>query len=160
MFKTNISVKNIQYEEEKKLKNVVIIYWSGTGNTEAMAKGIMEGAMKEEVNVRLLNVGDASVEDVLNADAIAFGCPSMGAEVLEESEMEPFIESIAKEVRGKNIILFGSYGWGSGEWMTEWQERMEGYGANVIEEGLIINYEPDEEGIKKCKELGELLSKA
>ncbi len=142
------------------MKNVAIIYWSGTGNTEAMAKGIMEGAMKEEVNVRLLNASEASVEDVLKADAIAFGCPSMGAEVLEEGEMEPFIESIASAVSGKKTVLFGSYGWGSGEWMTEWQERMEGYGANLIEEGLIINYEPDEEGIEKCKELGDLLSKA
>jgi flavodoxin I len=142
------------------LKNVVIIYWSGTGNTEAMAKGIMEGVIKDEVNVRMLNVSKASVEDVLKADAIAFGCPSMGAEMLEESEMEPFIESISSVVRGKNIILFGSYGWGSGEWMTEWQERMEGYGATIIEEGLIINYEPDEDGIEKCRELGDLLSKA
>ena len=142
------------------MKNVVIIYWSGTGNTETMAKGLMEGAMKEDVNVRLLNVAKATPEDVLNADAIAFGCPSMGAEVLEESEMEPFIESIASVVKGKNIALFGSYGWGSGEWMTDWQERMEGYGANLIEEGLIINYEPDGNGIKACEELGYLLSKA
>jgi flavodoxin I len=142
------------------MKEVVIIYWSGTGNTEAMANGIMEGAMKEDVNVRLINVGDANATDVLNADAIAFGCPSMGAEVLEESEMEPFIESIASVVGGKNTILFGSYGWGNGEWMEEWQERMERYGANLLQDGLIINNEPDGEGIIKCKELGELLSKS
>lgn len=142
------------------MKNVVIIYWSGTGNTEMMAKGLMEGAMNEDVNVRLLNVSEATSDDVLNADTVAFGCPSMGDEVLEESEMEPFIESIASSVRGKNIALFGSYGWGSGEWMMQWQERMEGYGAKLVGEGLIINYEPDGKGIKDCEELGYLLSKA
>ncbi|MBU3143234.1 flavodoxin [Clostridium sp. CF012] len=142
------------------MKNIVVIYWSGTGSTEAMAEWIMEGSQKGDTNVRLLNVGDANVEDVSKADAVAFGCPSMGAEELEESEMEPFIESIASVVNGKNIILFGSYGWGNGEWMTDWQERMEGYGAKVIVDGLIINYAADSEGIEKCKEIGELLSKA
>jgi len=142
------------------MKNVVIIYWTGTGNTEVMAENIMEGAKIEGVSVRLINVGDAKVEDVINADAVAFGCPSMGAEQLEESEMEPFIESISSAVSRKKTILFGSYGWGSGEWMTEWQERMEGYGANVIVDGLIINNDADSEGIAKCKEIGGLLSKA
>lgn len=142
------------------MKNIAIIYWTGTGNTESMAEGIMEGAKNEDTQVRLLSVGDAKTEDVSNSDAIAFGCPSMGAEELEESEMEPFIESIASAVKGKNIILFGSYGWGNGEWMTDWQERMEGYGANVIVDGLIINNDADKEGIEKCKEIGALLSKA
>ena len=142
------------------MKNIAIIYWTGTGNTESMAEGIMEGAKNGDTQVRLLNVGDAKTEDVSNSDAIAFGCPSMGAEELEESEMEPFIESIASAVKGKNIILFGSYGWGNGEWMTDWQERMEGYGANVIVDGFIINNDADKEGIEKCKEIGALLSKA
>lgn len=142
------------------MKNVVIIYWSGTGNTEAMAEGVMEGAKKiTGVDVRLITVFDAKLEDVINADAVAFGCPSMGSEQLEEGDMEPFIESIAGSVSGKNIILFGSYGWGSGEWMTEWQERMEGYGAKVLVDGLIINNDPDKEGIEKCREIGELLAK-
>ncbi|MGH4123753.1 MAG: flavodoxin [Clostridium sp.] len=142
------------------MKNIVIIYWSGTGNTEAMAQWIMEGSKNGDTNVRLLNVGDAKAQDVLNADAVAFGCPSMGTEELEESEMEPFIDSIASVVNGKNTILFGSYGWGNGEWMINWQDRMEGYGAKVIAEGLIINYAAEKEGIEKCKEIGELLSKA
>ena len=141
------------------MKNIVVIYWTGTGNTEVMAESIMEGAKASDANVRLINVGDAKVEDVINADAVAFGCPSMGAEQLEEAEMEPFIESISSSVSGKKIVLFGSYGWGSGEWMTEWQERMEGYGANVIVDGLIINNDADKEGIEKCKELGAMLLK-
>ncbi|MBW9149044.1 flavodoxin [Clostridium sp. CM028] len=141
------------------MKNVVIIYWSGTGNTEAMAVGIMEGAKNVDANVRLLNVNDAKVEDVINADGVALGCPSMGSEQLEESEMEPFIESIANAISGKNTILFGSYGWGNGEWMEDWQERMETYGANIIVDGLIINNDADKEGIERCKEIGALLSK-
>ncbi|WPC39607.1 flavodoxin [Clostridium sp. JS66] len=142
------------------MKNVVIIYWSGTGNTENMATGVMDGAKSEGVNVKLLSVQEAKVEDVLKADAVALGCPSMGSEQLEESEMEPFIESISDAIEGKDTALFGSYGWGNGEWMADWQERMESYGARVIEDGLIINNEPDEEGIEKCKELGKLLAKA
>ncbi|MCB2357448.1 flavodoxin [Clostridium estertheticum] len=142
------------------MKNVVVIYWSGTGNTEAMAEGIVDGAKKvEDVNVRLINVFDAKAEDVINADAVALGCPSMGSEQLEEGEMEPFIESIASIVAGKSTILFGSYGWGSGEWMDSWQERMEGYGAKIIADGLIINNDADNEGIEKCREIGELLAK-
>jgi len=141
------------------MKNVVVIYWTGTGNTQTMAEGIVVGAKTAGADVKLLNVYDAKVEDVINAEAVAFGCPSMGAEVLEESEMEPFIESIAGAVKGKKIILFGSYGWGNGEWMTDWQDRMEGYGANIIVDGFIINNDPDKEGIKRCNEIGALLSK-
>ncbi|MBX4260646.1 flavodoxin [Clostridium estertheticum] len=142
------------------MKNVVVIYWSGTGNTEVMAESIVDGAKKvEDVNVRLINVFDAKVEDVTNADGVALGCPSMGSEQLEEGEMEPFIESIASIVTGKSTILFGSYGWGSGEWMDSWQERMEGYGAKLIADGLIINNDADKEGIEKCREIGELLAK-
>ena len=142
------------------MKNIAIIYWSGTGNTEDMAKGIMEGAKVEDVEVSFINVGEAKVDDVVKADAIAFGCPSMGAEQLEESEMEPFIESISKDVKGKNIVLFGSYGWGNGEWMEDWQERMKSYGANLLADGLIVNNEPDEDGLDQCKKLGKLLIKA
>jgi len=142
------------------MKNVVIIYWSGTGNTEAMAEGVVEGAKKiTDVEVRIINVFDAKAEDVINADAVGFGCPSMGSEQLEEGDMEPFIDSISGNVNGKNIILFGSYGWGSGEWMTDWQERMEGYGAKVLVDGLIINNDADKEGIEKCNEIGEILAK-
>jgi flavodoxin I len=141
------------------MKNVAIIYWTGTGNTEAMAEGILDGTKNGDANVRLINVFDAKIEDVENADAVAFGCPSMGAEQLEEAEMEPFIESIAGVMGGKKTILFGSYGWGDGEWMTEWQDRMEGYGANMLADGFIINNDADKEGIKNCNELGVLLLK-
>lgn len=140
------------------MKKISIIYWSGTGNTEAMAKGIKKGAEGENTNVKLINVGDASVDDVLNADLVVLGCPAMGDEQLEESEMEPFIESISEAVKGKGVVLFGSYGWGSGDWMDNWQEQMEGFGANLVEESLMINNEPDDEGIKQCEKLGEKIA--
>lgn len=142
------------------MKKLSVIYWSGTGNTEAMANAVAEGAKIDNVEVKLLHVGEASVEDVKNADAIALGCPSMGAEVLEEGEMEPFVEAIEGEVSGKKIVLFGSYGWGDGEWMRNWQERMEDAGANVIEDGLIINETPDDSGLEECKELGKKIAEA
>lgn len=143
------------------MKKVSIIYWSGTGNTEIMAKAIAEGAKIDEVDVSLLNVSEASVDNVQNSDILALGCPSMGAEVLEEAEMEPFVESIQSIVKGKKLALFGSYGWGDGEWMRNWVERMESYGAELIDdEGLMANYEPNEEVLSNCKELGERLAQA
>lgn len=141
------------------MKNIVVIYWSGTGNTEAMAYELVQGASIDGVTVSLLNVNTASIEDIKNADAVALGCPSMGAEQLEESEMEPFIESITEAIRGKKLVLFGSYGWGSGEWMRDWEEKMRSYGANLLKDGLIINSFPDEEGLELCRKLGEVLAK-
>jgi len=142
------------------MKKITVIYWSGTGNTEAMANAVAEGAKNENTEVKLLNVAEASIDDVKNADAVAMGCPSMGAEVLEESEMEPFVTSIEGVVSGKPMALFGSYGWGNGEWMQDWVARMNGCGANVLGEGLIIRETPDAQGLAECKALGSDLSKA
>lgn len=140
------------------MKKINIIYWSGTGNTEKMADAIKEGASLNDVKINLLNVSQAEVEDIISADVIALGCPAMGAEELEEGEMEPFIESIESKLNGKRIALFGSYGWGDGEWMRNWKNRMENLGAELLEKGLIINEEPDEEGLKKCRDLGKKLA--
>lgn len=139
--------------------NISIIYWSGTGNTEKMAECIAEGAKSAGASVSLKNVSEASVEDVLNADVAILGCPSMGSEVLEESEFEPFMESVDSKISGKKIGLFGSYGWGDGEWMRDWAERVKNNGATLLEEPLIINEMPDAKGEALCKELGEKLAK-
>ncbi|WP_234120885.1 flavodoxin [Clostridium hydrogenum] len=140
------------------MKKISIIYWSGTGNTEAMAKAIKEGIEAGNTEVKLITAGEAEISDVINADVVAFGCPAMGDEQLEESEMEPFIESVSKEVNNKNIVLFGSYGWGTGDWMTSWENEMEGYGAKLVHESLIINNEPDDGGLEGCKKLGAYLA--
>lgn len=142
------------------MKKLTVIYWSGTGNTEKMAEAIAEGAKIDGVNVILKSVSDASTDEVFDSDAIALGCPSMGAEELEDGEMEPFVEGLNKDkIKNKPIVLFGSYDWGDGEWMRNWEVRMKEYGANVITEGLIVNSTPDEAGLNQCRELGEKLAK-
>lgn len=139
------------------MKKISIIYWSGTGNTELMAKA-MEEALAD-VQVELITVDQATVDHVLQVDGVALGCPSMGAEELEEETMEPFICALeAEDLKGKPMILFGSYGWGDGEWMEDWQERMKKLGVNLIDEGLIIQEESIEEGLTQCKELAKRLA--
>lgn len=136
---------------------IPVIYWSGTGNTETMAKAVAEGIKDSGKEAKLLAVGDASAADVEAAEAVALGCPAMGDEILEEDEMEPFVESIADAVKGKKVVLFGSYDWGDGQWMRDWQDRMKGYGADVVKEGVIANLEPDDDALAACKELGKAL---
>ncbi|MEE0022876.1 flavodoxin [Ruminococcus sp.] len=131
-----------------------VIYWSGTGNTEQMANAIAEAAGAE-----LYSVSDFS-GDIADYDRIAFGCSAMGDEVLEESEFEPFFTAIEGALSGKTIALFGSYGWGDGEWMRNWEERVKNDGAVLLnDEGLIVNEAPSDEDLEKCKALGEALTK-
>ncbi|MDR0999705.1 MAG: flavodoxin [Clostridiales bacterium] len=134
-----------------------IVYWSGTGNTEAMANLIKEGAQGKGAAVTLKNVSEASAAD-LNCDVLVLGCPSMGVETLEESEFEPYIQSIETQVTGKKIALFGSYGWGDGEWMREWSERMENAGATLAVESLIVNDAPSGGSADECRAFGALIA--
>lgn len=130
-----------------------VIYWSGTGNTETMAKAVAEGAGAE-----LFGVSDfsGSIDDY---DAVAFGCPAMGAEVLEEDEFEPFFTSIEGKLSGKKVTLFGSYGWGDGEWMRNCEDRVKADGAVLVNgEGVIANETPSDEDLEKCRELGKALA--
>ncbi len=133
---------------------VSIVYWSGTGNTEAMANAVAEGAKGAGAEVELLPVSAAS-EDVLASDALILGCPAMGAEQLEESEFEPFFSAIEGKLAGKKVGLFGSYDWGDGEWMRTWQECVVIAGGNMITDGIIANNAPDDEALAACKSLGE-----
>ena len=129
-----------------------VIYWSGTGNTEQMAAAVAEGAGAELYRVSDFNGG------IADYDRIAFGCPAMGAEVLEEDEFEPFFSAVESELHGKTIALFGSYGWGDGEWMRNWEARAAAAGANVIGgEGLIANETPSDSDLEACRTLGESL---
>ena len=124
---------------------VSIVYWSGTGNTEAMANAIAEGAKNAGAETELLPVSAASA-DVLSSDALLFGCPAMGSEELE---------SVEGSLSGKKVGLFGSYDWGDGEWMRTWQQRVEAAGGVMIEDGLICNNTPDDEALAACRALGE-----
>lgn len=135
---------------------LLIIYWSGTGNTQEMAEDIKKGAEEFSAEVTLKLVSDALPTDLDGYERIALGCPSMGDEVLEEGEMEPFVEAIEGMISGKKIGLFGSYGWGDGQWMRDWEERMSDNGAMVI--GTIITNGSPDSGIKEeLKSLGKEL---
>ena len=130
-----------------------VIYWSGTGNTEAMAKAAAEGA-----NAELFTVSDFS-GNVADYEALCFGCPAMGAEVLEEDEFEPFFTAAEGSLSGKKVLLFGSYGWGDGEWMRNWVERVNAAGAEVVGgEGFIVNEAPSDDDLAKLKELAAQLA--
>ncbi|HJC39588.1 MAG TPA: flavodoxin [Candidatus Mediterraneibacter faecigallinarum] len=139
--------------------SVSVVYWSGTGNTQAMAEAVAEGIREGGAEAVLLEVGNADAAALAGENAFALGCPSMGAEQLEESEMEPFVEALEPLVSGKRILLFGSYGWGDGEWMRDWAERMKNAGAALIrEEGLIANEAPDDEALEECRAAGKELA--
>ncbi len=132
-----------------------VIYWSGTGNTEAMANAVAEGA-----GVDAVTVSDFS-GSIAELDAVAFGCPAMGAEVLEEDEFEPFFTGIEAELNGKTVLLFGSYGWGDGEWMRNWADRVKAAGANLLgDEGYTANEAPSDDDLAKLKALGAELAGA
>lgn len=134
---------------------ITIIYWSGTGNTQAMAEAIGKGAEDAGSQVELLEVSSATAQTVAQAETLAFGCPSMGAEVLEEDSFDPFFTSVESSLSGKKVALFGSYGWGDGQWMRDWQERVTAAGATLFEEGLIVQEAP--EG-PECEAFGKRLA--
>ncbi|AQM59042.1 flavodoxin [Clostridium baratii] len=136
-----------------------IIYYSSTGNTEEMANLIAKGAKEEGAEVNLMTFGEASVDDVKNCDIVLLGGPAMGAENLEESEVEPFVESIEGEVSGKKMVLFGSFGWGGGAYMTEWENRMEENGAELLEKEVVVQEAPEGEDAEKLIELGKKIAK-
>jgi flavodoxin short chain len=140
------------------VKKLLIVYWSGTGNTETMAKQVAKGAEENGAEVTLKTAGGATPDMVKAAEVLAFGCPAMGAEILEETEMEPLISALTEaEVGGKALGLFGSYDWGDGQWMRDWSDRMKGLGANIAGEGLITQLIPDETACTNCYELGKRL---
>lgn len=132
-----------------------VIYWSGTGNTELMAQYISAGLADVGAEAEVFTVADAQSVSLDEYDLLVFGCPAMGAEVLEEDEFEPYFASIENSLSGKNVALFGSYGWGDGEWMRNWQERVSGLGANLKADGLIACGEPDEQ---ECKDFAKSIA--
>ena len=144
------------------MSKAAVIFWSQTGNTEQMANAIADGIREGGMEVDVLNVADTTPADAVKYAKIALGCPAMGAEVLEETEFDPFFTELESKISGLKVALFGSYGWGDGQWMRDWCQRMEEAGAHLIceagviaNEGLILNETPDDDGIAKCKEFGK-----
>ena len=135
-----------------------VVYWSGTGNTEAMAQEVEQGMKDAGAEVEVFEAAAFSGSKMGEYDAIAFGCPSMGDEELEDTEFAPMFEECKSGLQGKKIGLFGSYGWGDGEWMREWETNCKQAGAVLACESVICNEMPDDEGIQSCKTLGEMLA--
>lgn len=141
------------------MDKIYVVYWSQSGNTQAMAEAVGKGITDAGKEAAVIYVGEASIDELKNARCFALGCPAMGAEVLEESEMDPFVSEVEGFAAGKTIALFGSYGWGDGQWMRDWTDRMSGCGANVLNgEGLICQEIPDEAILAECEALGTQLA--
>ena len=139
------------------MSKIAIVYWSGTGNTETMAAAVLAGVKEKGSEGVVLTAAEFNTSMITSFDAIAFGCPSMGAEELEESEFEPMFSSCRNSLGGKRVALFGSYGWGDGEWMRTWEKTCEDTGINLVCDSVICNETPDEDAVNACKALGRCL---
>ena len=142
------------------MAKVAVVYWSGTGNTEELAKSVEAGAKKAGAETDLFSVEAFSADKMDGYNAFAFGCAAMGDEVLEEAEFEPFFAEAERKLSGVPVVLFGSYGWGGGQWMRDWEERVKAAGANLLTDGLDVENAPDAEALAKAEALGEALAKA
>ena len=141
------------------MNKIYVVYWSQTGNTESMAEAVGKGIEAAGKEAEVLEVANASLEELKEANAFALGCPAMGDEVLEEDEMEPFVTKVEAFASGKTIGLFGSYGWGDGEWMRDWVDRMKAAGAIVLnDEGVMCEETPDDDAVAACENLGRQLA--
>lgn len=132
---------------------IAVVYWSGTGNTAAMAEAVAAAAGAELFEVTAIDAAKAA-----EYDKLALGCPAMGAEVLEEADFEPFFTDLEGKLSGKKVALFGSYGWGDGQWMRDWNDRCVAAGATVVAEPVIVNETPDDDGLAQCADLGKALA--
>ena len=140
------------------MSKVAVVYWSGTGNTAAMAGAVEEGAKKRGAEVSVFGPEKFTADMVSEYDGIAFGCPAMGAEVLEESVFDPMFTDIEGSLSGKSIALFGSYGWGDGQWMRDWEDRCKSAGAKLACDSVMANNTPGEDVLEECRDLGAALA--
>ena len=140
------------------MSKIAVVYWSGTGNTEAMASAVMEGAKESGAEAVMLTPSEFDAGMLDSLDAVAFGCPAMGAEVLEEEEFEPMFSACEGKLKDKKIALFGSYGWGDGEWMRTWESDCDSAGVNLVCESVICTETPDNAALEACRALGRALA--
>ena len=140
------------------MSKTAVVYWSGTGNTAAMADAVVEGVKSAGGQPELFTAESFNSDMVDNYDFIAFGCPSMRCEQLEDTEFEPMFDSCKNKLKGKKIALFGSYGWGDGEWMQTWENDCKSFGADLVCDSVICNDAPDDEAVAKCENLGKALA--
>ncbi len=140
------------------MKKTAVVYWSGTGNTESMANAVLEGMKAAGAEAALLTSAEADSAKLAEFDAVAFGCPAMGAEELEETEFAPMFDGVKASLSGKTVALFGSYGWGDGEWMRTWEDDCKANGMNLACDSVMCCEAPDDEALDACKALGKKLA--
>ena len=140
------------------MSKTAVVFWSATGNTEAMADAVKEGAAQAGAEVSVFSASDFSADKAAEFDSIAFGCPAMGDEVLEEDEFQPMFDSVLPALKDKKIGLFGSYGWGDGQWMRDWEDRCRAAGAVLTGDGVMANNAPGEDALEACRDLGSSLA--
>ena len=141
------------------MKKTAVIYWSGTGNTEAMANAVAEGMKEAGAEVTVMTPDQVNAGFLSGYEAIAFGCPAMGTEVLEEVDFQPMFDSCKSSLGGKSIALFGSYGWGDGEWMRSWEKDCDDSGLRLVCESVTCCEAPDDAALDACRALGKELAK-
>ena len=140
------------------MKKTAVIYWSGTGNTEAMANAVAEGLRGAGAECAVWTPADVSAEAVKDLDAAALGCPAMGAEELEETEFAPMFDAVKGALAGKSVGLFGSYGWGDGEWMRSWEKNCDDAGVSLACDSIICQEAPDDDTLASCRAMGKTLA--
>ena len=140
------------------MSKIAVVYWSGTGNTEAMANLVAESATSAGAETEVIPCADFSADKAAEYDAFAFGCPAMGSEVLEEMEFQPMFDACKRSLGGKRAALFGSYGWGDGEWMRSWERDCADAGINLVCESVICTETPDDAALEACRALGKALA--
>ena len=140
------------------MKKVAVCYWSGTGNTQAMAEAVEAGAKAAGADVSVFTAAEFDAARTDEFDAIAFGCPAMGAEELESDEFEPMFTACEGKLSGKPVALFGSYGWGDGEWMSTWEGTCRSDGADLVCDSVICQEAPDADALDACRNLGAKLA--
>ena len=139
------------------MKQIPVIFWTGTGNTQMMADAVAEAINAAGAEAVVKNISEITADEAAGYDALALGCPAMGAEVLEECEFEPFFTELEGKLAGKKVALFGSYGWGGGEWMRTWEDDCAAAGLTLCAESVICQDEPDDAALAACAALGEAL---
>ena len=140
------------------MKKTLVIYWSGTGNTEAMANAVLEGMKAAGADASLLTPDQVTAASLSGVSSVAMGCPAMGSEVLEEMEFQPMFDSIKNQLGGKSVGLFGSYGWGDGQWMRDWENDCGNAGISLVAPGVICCDAPDDAALEACRALGKALA--
>lgn len=152
------SVGTMPAVRDRKMSKVAVVYWSGTGNTQACAEAVVDGAKAAGAEVECFSVSEFDVSSTGNYDSVALGCPAMGDEVLEESEFQPAYDEMKPLLQGKKVALFGSYGWGVGDWMNSWKDDAIAAGLTLCTDPVICNEAPDDEAVENLKKLGVALA--